>query len=209
MATLCGALSMSAGGREETFLTMWRTLIIAGGLIVAATFQVSAGPNLPTGPYEVDLKEATRRFKDIFERTCYRHRHALGKLITDRPSPEFEKIPRQYPIRDEVQKSTILAEWGMLSQGVTYKIGLFQLDSSPDITTCSVFSLYIQKSNLTKYILDIDGLNIFKYFEENDNYCTAIESKNEPNLRIICAVPKAKQLYYGFCQLWLWQGPAS
>jgi hypothetical protein len=188
---------------------MWRTLIIAGGLIVAATFQVSAGQNLPTGQYEVDLKEATGRFKDIFERTCYRHRHALGKLITDRPSPEFEKIPRQYPIRDEAQKSTILAEWGMWSQGVPYKIGLFQLDSSPDITTCSLFSLYMQKSNLTKSILDIDGLDVFKYFEENEHNCAAIESKNEPNLRIICAAPKTEQLHDGFCQLWLWQGSES
>lgn len=180
---------------------MRKILSVAAGLLIAADLKVWAQPSVPTGPTVVDLEDATKQFVAIFERSCYRNRHGLGKLSVEPPSAEFEKLPHAYPVRDETQKSSLLAEWGVWLKGVPYTVALLRFDSHPDQTTCAVFGTVVQKGSLSKSMLSIDGLYLYRSVDDENNKYEGIMKKSESDLRILCTTPKVEQLYNGHCSL--------
>ncbi|MBB2964320.1 hypothetical protein [Methylobacterium sp. R2-1] len=140
----------------------------------------------------------------MFERTCYRHRHALRSLIADRPSPEFEKIPRQYPVRDETQGTTLLAEWGAWTRSGPYLVGVKNNDSYPGVASCYLEAIAIRKESLKNEILRIDGLYFFEEKDEGESKIVGFMHKQDSNLRVLCITPKTAKLYLGDCYLWTW-----
>lgn len=175
----------------------------AVSLLVAATIQASAQPSVPPGPFEVDPKASTAHFTEIFRRTCYQHRHKLGTLVNERPSPEFEKVPRAYPARDEAQRLTVLAEWGVWSLGVSYTIVLAESDAEPGVLACSLMSPLVDKSAVTASMLTIDGLRFFKEVEDGDDRQIGLIHRHEPKLRVLCRQSKSEKIYHTQCSLWL------
>lgn len=188
---------------------MRKILSVAAGLLIAADLKVWAQPSVPTGPTVVDLEDATKQFVAIFERSCYRNRHGLEKLLVEPPSPEFEKLPHAYPVREETRKSSLLAEWGVWLQGVPYTVALLKFDSHPDQATCAVFGAVVQKNILSKSIMSIDGLYLYRFIEDKDNKYDGIMKQSEPGLRILCTTPKVEQLYNGQCSLSVLPGTGS
>lgn len=187
----------------------YRSLLAAVGLIAATIFQAAAQPSVPTGPVEVDLDEATSHFKEMFERTYYRQRHTLRSMIADRPSPEFEKIPRQYPVRDETEGTTLLVEWGVLTHSGPYRVGLLDSDTHPNTTSCVLRAVAIRKEALKDVILRIDGLYFFEEKENNESKIIGFMHRKERNLQVLCITPKAEKLYVGNCYLWFWPETSS
>lgn len=181
----------------------------AVSLLVAATIHASAQPSVPPVPFEIDPKAATTHFSEIFRRTCYQHRHKLGALVNERPLPEFEKVPRAYPARDEAQRLTVLAEWGVWSRGVSYTIVLAESDAEPGVLACSLMSPLVNKSAVTASMLTIDDLSVFKEVEDGDTKQIGLIHRYEPKLRVLCMQPRSEQLYHTQCSLWFWRDAES
>lgn len=181
-----------------------RLSLASAGMLLATTFQAFAQASIPPGPVEIDLDKATVQFKEMFEQTCYRHRHALRVLIAERPTPEFEKVSRQYPVYDEARGTTLLAEWGIFTRSGPYLVGLYDNDLHPDTTSCAVNTIAIRKSSLKETISQIDGLYFFEEKEENETKILGFMHKQERGLRVLCMTPTNENLFTCDCYLWSW-----
>lgn len=177
--------------------------IFAAYMAISLNDPVGAQPSPPTQSTVVDLTEATSHFAELFENTCYRHRHTLANLQTEPPSPEWQKIPGVFPIREENQGSNTLVEWGRWSHGVPYTTALVVFDSNPTVTSCIVSASHMDKATLPAVISRIDDLKILKESHEDDDKIAAIGSDSQRSLRIVCTTPIANRLFNGQCALWL------
>lgn len=186
-----------------------RSALAAVGMLLATTFQAFGQLSIPLGPVALDLDKATVQFKEIFEQTCYRQRHSLQALVTEHPMPEFEKIPRQYPVYDEARGTTLLAEWGIFTRSGPYLVGLYDNNLHPDVTSCAINTLAIRKNALKDSISKIDGLYFFEEKEENETKIIGFMHKQEDELRVLCMTPIKEELLICDCYLWSWPKKGS
>ena len=147
----------------------------------------------------IDPKQATERFVQLFDETCFRNRRAPDRLRSLAPQWGWREMTGPFPFREKDDQYTVLIGWEFWFGGAPHQVRLVQFDSVAPAVACVAMATVMHKASLPESMTDRLGLKILKSFVLNDEDMTMFETVGERDVRTVCQTPTLDQVLIGQC----------